>query len=129
MIDSDLRNVRDMFSVSDANNFVHPRTASHYGYHTFGELARFVYCLLQKIKQGTSLPLVEQWDEYVLANHSKSLPIANGEFLAGTRVLAALNKIGSSYFKKEFERDASRFLEVFTTSLLSTVAARSKIGQ
>ena len=116
--------------VSVVDNFIHPQTASDYGYHTFGQLAQFIYCLLQKIKQGTSLPLVEQWDEYVLANHSKFPPIADGEFLAGRRVLAALNKIGSSYLKKEFQREARRFLEEFTNSLLlSTAAARSKIGQ
>ena len=46
-----------------------------------------------------------------------------------TRVLAALNKIGTSYLKKYFQRDARRFLEEFTTSVLSTVAARSKAGQ
>ena len=121
--------VHDMVSVSVPNNFVHCQTASDYGHHTFGELARFVYCLLQKIKQGSSLPLVEQWDEYVLPNHSKFAPIADGESLARTRVLSALNKIGSSYLKREFQRDARRFLEEFTTSVLSTVAARSKIGQ
>ena len=87
--------VHDMCSVSVANNFVKGQTASDYGYHTFGELARFIYCLLQKIKQGSSLPLVEQWDDYVLPNHSKIPPIADVEFLAGTRVLTALNKIGS----------------------------------
>ena len=121
--------VCDMCSVSVANNFEHCQTASDYGYHRFGELARFIYCLLQKIKQGSSLPLVEQWDDYVLPNHSKFPPIPDGEVLAGTRVLAALNKIGSSYLKREFQRDARRFLEEFTTSVLSTVAARSKIGQ
>ena len=87
-------------SVSVVNNFFHPQTASDYGYHAFGELARFIFCLLQKIKQGSSLPLVEQWDEYVLANHSNLPPIAEVEFLSGTRVLAALNEIGSSYLKK-----------------------------
>ena len=116
-------------SVSVANNFIHRQTADDYGYHTFGELARFIYSLLQKIKQGSSLALVEQWVEYVLPNHSKFPPIPDGEFLAGTRVLAALNKIGSSYLRREFQRDARRFLEEFTTSVLSTVAARSKIGQ
>ena len=116
-------------SVSVVNNSIHPQTASDYGNHSFGELARFSYCLLQKIKQRTSLPLVEQWDEYVLANHSKFPAIADGEFLSGMRILAALNKIGSSYLKKEFQRDARGFLEEFTTSVLSTVAARSKIGQ
>ena len=121
--------VYDMCSVSVAKNFVHCHTASDYGYHTFGELARFIYCLLQKIKQGSSLPLVEQCDDYVLPNHSKFATIADGEFLAGTRVLAALNKIGSKYLKREFQRDARRFSEEFTTSVLSTVAARSRIGQ
>ena len=115
-------------SVSVVNNFIHPQTASDYGYHAFGELARFIYCLLQKIKQGSSLPLVEHWDEYVLVNHSKFPAFADGEFLSLKRVSAALNKIGSSYLKKEFQRDARRFLEEFTTSVLSTVAARSKIG-
>ena len=47
----------------------------------------------------------------------------------GTWVLAALNKIGSSYLKREFQSDARRHLEEFMTSVLSTVAARSKIGQ
>ena len=121
--------VYDMCSVSVANNFVHCQTAVDYGYHTFGELARFIYCLLQKIKQGSSLPLVEQWDDYVLPNHSKFPPIADGEFLAETRLLAALNKIGSSYLQREFQRDARRFLEEFMNSALSTVAARSKTGQ
>ena len=115
--------------VSVVNNFIRPQTASDYGYHAFGKLARFIYCLLQKIKQGSSLPLVEQWDEYVLANHSKFPAFVDGEFLSGTRVSAALNKIGSSYLKKEFRRDARRFLEEFTTSVLSTAAARSKDGQ
>ena len=64
-----------------------------------------------------------------MPNHSNFAPIADGEFLTRTRVLAALNKIGSSYLKREFQRDARRFLEEFTTSVLSTVAARSKIGQ
>ena len=116
-------------SVSVANNFIHRQTADDYGYHVFGELARFIYCLLQKIKRGSTLPLVEQWDDYVLPNHSKFPPISDGEFLAGTRVLAALNKIGSSYLKREFQRDARRFLEEFATSVLSTVAARSNVGQ
>ena len=121
--------VCDMCSVSVANNFVHCQTASDYGYHTFGELARFIYCLPQNIKQSSSLTLVEQWDDYVLPNLSKIPPIADGEFLARTRVSAAFNKIGSSYLKREFHRYARRFLEEFTTSVLSTLAARSKIGQ
>ena len=115
--------------LSAVNNFIHPQTTSDYGYHAFGELARLSYCLLHQIKQGTSLRLVEQWDEYVLTDHSKFPAIADGEFLSGTRVLAAPNKIGSYFSKKEFQRYARRFLEEFFTPVLSTVAARSVTGQ
>ena len=44
-------------------------------------------------------------------------------------MLAALNKIVSSYLKQEFQRDARRFLEEITNSVMSTVAARPMIGQ
>ena len=90
-------------SVSVVNNFIHPQKASDYGYHSFSGSALFIYCLLQKIKQGFSLPLVQQSDEFVLANHSKIPANVDGEFLSGARVLAALNKIGSSCLKREFQ--------------------------
>ena len=116
-------------SVSVANNFVHPPTAADQGYHAFGELARFVYCLLQKVKRASSLPLVEQWEKYVVANHSRFASIDDEHFLEGTRVMAALGKVGSQFLQKEFRRDARRFLEDFLNCVLSTVASRSVIGQ
>ena len=62
-------------------------------------------------------------------NHSKSAAIETDRFLAGTRVSSALEKVGSSYLKKEFRRDCRKFLEDFVNCVLSTVAARSAIGQ
>ena len=115
--------------VSVANNFVHSSTAADQGDHAFGELARSVYCLLQKIKKASALPLVEQWEDYVVANHSRYPPIDDKNFLNGTRVMAALGNVGSHYLQKEFRRDARRFLEGFINCVLSTVAARSVIGQ
>ena len=56
---------------SVANVFVHSSTAADQSYHAFGELARFLYCLLQKDKEASSLPLVEQWEKYVVPNHSR----------------------------------------------------------
>ena len=116
-------------SVSVANNFVHPPTAADQGYHAFGELARFVYCLLQKVKKASSLPLVEQWEKYVVANHSRFASIDDEHFLEVTRVMAALGKVVSQFLQKEFRRDAHRFLEDFLNCVLSTVASRSVIGQ
>ena len=49
--------------VSVANKFVQSSVAADYGYHTFGELARFIYCLLQKLKKSSSLPFVHQGEE------------------------------------------------------------------
>ena len=116
-------------SVSVANNFVHSSTAADQGYHAFGELARFMFCLLQKPKKTSSLPLVEQWEEYVVPNHSRFPAIDDKNFLEGTRVMAALGNVASHYLQKEFRRDARRFLEDFENCVLSTVAARSVIGQ
>ena len=82
-------------SVSVANNFVYSSTAADQGYHAFGELAQFIYCLLQKIKETSALPLVEQWEDYVVPNHSRFPVINDKDFFVGTRVMAALGKVGS----------------------------------
>ena len=116
-------------SVSVANNFIHSPSAADQGYHAFGELARFIYCLLQKIKKAATLPLIEQWEDYVAPNHSRFAPIDDKNFLEGTRVMAALGKVGSQYLQRKFRPDARRFLEDFLNCVLSTVAARSVIGQ
>ena len=116
-------------SVSVANNFVRPQSSADYGYYAYGEVSHFVYCLLQKIKQSSVLPLVEKWEEYITPNHSKFAAIEEDRFLAGTRVSSLLEKVGSAYLKKEFRRDCRKFLEDFVSCVLSTVAARSSIGQ
>ena len=88
--------------VSVANNIDHSCTAADQGYHAFGELARFINCLLQKIKKASALPLVEQWEEYVVPNLSRFRAIDDKNFLVGTRVMAALGKVGSQYLQKNF---------------------------
>ena len=116
-------------SISVANNFVRPQPSADYGYYAFGEVSHFVYCLLQKIKQGSVLPLVEKWEEFMTPNHSRFAAIEEDRFLVGTQVLSVLEKVGKSYLKKEFQRDCRKFLEDFVSCILSTVAARSAIGQ
>ena len=115
--------------VSVANNFTHSSAAADQSYHAFRELARFVYCLLKKTKKASSLPLVEQWEEHVVPNHSRFPAIDEKDFLAGTRVMAVLDKVGSHYLQTEFRRDARRFVGDFVNCVLSTVASRSVIGQ
>ena len=100
-----------------------------YGYRAYGELSHFVYCLLQKIKAIGSLPVIEKWESYMLPNHSSFTAVEEDQFLVGTRVHAALEKLTSHYLKRELRSSARRFLEEFTSTVLSTVAARSKLGQ
>ena len=100
-----------------------------YGHLAFGELSRFVYCLFQKVKLSSDFPVIEKWEAYMLLNHSCFGAIAEGHFLEGTRLLASLEKINSSFHRKEIRRDCRRFLEDLVSNILSTVAARSPIGQ
>ena len=65
----------------------------------------------------------------MLPNHSCFGPIAEEHFLEGTRLVASLEKINSSFLRREFRRDCRRFLEDLMSTILSTVAARSPIGQ
>ena len=116
-------------SVSVANNFVHSSTAADQEYHAFGELARFVYCLLQKINKALSLPLVEEWEEYVVTDHSRLPAVDEKDFIADTRVMAILDKVWSQYLRTEFRRVDRCFLEDFVNCVLSTVASKSVKGQ
>ena len=117
-------------SVSDNNNFVTQQPPRNdYGYRAYSELSHFLYCLLQKIKASGSLPVVEKWESYMLPNHSSFTAIEVQYFHVGTRVHSALEKMTSQYLKKEFRSSARRFLEDFASTVLSTVAARSKLGQ
>ena len=103
--------------------------SADYSYLAFGELSRFVYCLLQKVKRSGDFPVIEKWEAYMLPNQSCFGAIAEEHFLEGTRLLSSLKKINSSFLRKEFRRDCRRFLEDFVSTILSTVAARSPVGQ
>ena len=100
-----------------------------YGYRAYGELSHFVYCLLQKIKASGSLPVIKKWESYMLQNHSSFTAVEEDQFLVETRVHAALEKMTSHSLKREFRSIARRFLVELTSTVLSTVAARSKLGQ
>ena len=117
-------------SISDNNNFVTQQPSRNdYSYRAYGGLSLFVYRLLQKIKASGSLPVFEKWESYMLPNHSSFPGIEEEHFLVETRVHEALEKTTSQYLKKEFKNSARRFPEEFNSTVLSTVAARSKLGQ
>ena len=65
----------------------------------------------------------------MLLNHSRFPPIEEKKLLAGSRIASALEKVGCVYLRNEFRKDARKYLEELTSTVLSTVAARSDIGQ
>ena len=83
----------------------------------------------QKIKKSGSLPLVEKWEDNMLPIHSSFAAVDEEHFLVATRIHATLEKLSSSYLKREFRSNARRFLDEFCSTILLTVAARSKLGQ
>ena len=83
-----------------------------FGHLAFGDLFRFVYCLLQKVKRSSEPPVIEKWEAYMLPNHPCFEAIAQEHFLEMTRLLSSLEKKDSSFLRKEFHRDCRRFLEV-----------------
>ena len=75
------------------------------------------------------MPVFERWERYMLPNHSSFTAIEEDHFLVGTHVHAALEKMTSHYLQKQFRSSSRRCLEEFTSTVLSTVAARCKLGQ
>ena len=65
----------------------------------------------------------------MLPNHSSFVAIEEEHFLVGTRIHAALESVSSSYLRKEFRRNARRFLDGFCSNIFSTIPARSELGQ
>ena len=65
----------------------------------------------------------------MLTSHSAFAPIKKQHFLVGTRVHAAWQKKTSPSLKTEYRTSARRFLEQFSSTVLSTAASRSTFGQ
>ena len=94
---------------------------------------------LRRISTICSLPAAEKKEGVIIApcgtmgtircpNDSRFPAIDEEDFLAGIRVMPALNKVGSQYLRTEFCRDARRFHGEFLNCVLSPVASTSVIG-
>ena len=73
--------------------------------------------------------MVENWEAYVLTNHSCFPSVDEELFLVGTLMLALLEKVNCVYLRTEFRKDFRRFLDEVLSTVLSNLAARSLVGQ
>ena len=65
----------------------------------------------------------------MLSNYSRFPPIEEKEFLAGSQIARALENLASFYLRNEFWKDVHEFLEELMSTVLSTFAAQSGVGQ
>ena len=70
-----------------------------YGNHVFGELSSFDYCLTRKIKASHSLPLLEEWEEYIVPYQSNLPAVEEENFMTCIRVPIVVDNFGSYYWK------------------------------
>ena len=91
-------------SVLVAKNFVHSSTAADLGHHSFGELVPFIYCsaCCKKIRKASSLPLLEQREEYVTPNHSKFPVIDEKDCLLALSWWLFWTKLGANICRLSF---------------------------
>ena len=109
-----------------------------YGYLAFGKFSQFVFWLLadktdedetEGKQTDKSLPVIKKWEAYMLPSHSCCEAIEDKRFPEGTRHLSFLENINSSFLRKEFRKHCRGFLKDLVSTILSTVAARSPVGQ
>ena len=67
-----------------AHNFTELNSGrTDYSYLALGQLSRFVYCLLQKVKRSSDLPKIEKREACLIPNLSCLRAIAEEHFLEG----------------------------------------------
>ena len=99
-----------------------------YGYRAYSELSHFVF-VCSKNQGQRVFACCREVGELHAPKPLVFTAIEEEHFLVGTRVHAALENITSQYLKTVFRGSACRLFEEFTSTVLSTVAARSVLGQ
>ena len=113
-----------------AHNFIEQQSErAEYCYFAFGELSRSVYYLLHKTNVSSSLTVVVKWEAYMLPKRSLFVPLVHEHLREGTRLSAALEKENIQYLRPELRKNYRQFLNKFVSTILSTVAPRSLLGQ
>ena len=73
--------------------------------------------------------MIEKWEAYMLPKHSSFAPIAEGHLQEGTQLLPALEKVNSVYLRVDIQKNCRQFLNELVSTILTTVGARSLVGQ
>ena len=100
-----------------------------YGFHGYGELCHFVYCLLMKTRDISSLPAVHDWEEYMdVERVAEFLPAPIESFLENCdfgRLLSA----GKTSGVLEFRVHCKEFLDRLVFVILKNPAVSSRVAR
>ena len=100
-----------------------------YGFHGYGELCHFVYCLLMKTRDISSLPAIHDWEEYMdVEKVAEFLPAPIESFLENCdfgRFLSA----GKTSGVLEFRVHCKEFLDRLVFVILKNPAVSSRVAR
>ena len=105
------------------------QSRSDYAFHGYGELCNFVYCLLMKTRQLSSLPAIHDWDAYMDVEKVASFPVAPiDEFLAHCDYGKYLLSSKASEMPKFCGR-CREFIDRLVTLLVESASTRSIVSK
>ena len=105
------------------------QSRSHYAFHGYGELCKFIYCLLMKTRQLSSLPDSHDWEAYMNVEKVSSFRVAPVEdFLAHCEYGKSLLSSKSSEMPK-FRGRCREFIDRLTFLLVESAGTRSVVSK
>ena len=105
------------------------QSRSDYAFHGYGELCNFVYCLLMKTRQLSSLPAIHDWDAYMDVEKAASFPVAPiNEFLAHCDYGKSLLSSKAGEMPK-FRGRCREFIDRLVTLLVESASTRSIVSK
>lgn len=118
------------FPVLDFGSFKKLHTGrSDYGFHSYGELCHFVYCILGKTRDLLCLPSIHDWEAYMEVELVNEFPaVSDDDYLANYELGERLRGSSGSEIR-EFGVKSRQFLDSLVTHLLSLVFASSSVSQ
>ena len=78
---------------------------------------------------SSALPVVEKWETYMLPNHSSFAAINESLYLRGIDCQLLWRRRKTRSYGKSFASNVANFWEEIVSTIFSTVAARSLVGQ
>ena len=114
----------------DAVTFVKQQTGrSDYSFHNYMEMCSFIYCLLTRIRKVSSLPELNEWDEYVDPAKMASFELVETSDFLRNHDFGKTLKNAKRSEARAFRGHCREFVDQLVDGILSSQAASSVLMQ